>query len=272
MVATHLYIGYTYFDGTSNVDVAPFLCISFDTYNGYNQYSFTQTINGTFYEFSVQWNNTTEIWELITVYPTNNLVATIPTQYATAQYPGDIESVYWNVEEDNNENIILDYSIDNEATWNTLLFDVPNTPNTYNWLISSPVSNICKVRARTVSGTLIDKSDDFFTIANLNGIITSPISKTSYCSGESFVVNFTINTICPAYVRTPLVESQIAAQCKEHNLTEQQVIEQIMLAPMPQKAFIGVDEIASTAAFLCEPAARHITAQTLVLDGGWTAR
>ena len=45
-----------------------------------------------------------------------------------------------------------------------------------------------------------------------------------------------------------------------------------MLAPMPQKAFIGVDEIASTAAFLCEPAARHITAQTLVLDGGWTAR
>jgi hypothetical protein len=119
MVATHLYIGYTYFDGTSNVDVAPFLCISFDTYNGYNQYSFTQTINGTFYEFSVQWNNTTEIWELITVYPTNNLVATIPTQYATAQYPGDIESVYWNVEEDNNENIIQFYSY-------TVEVEIPN--------------------------------------------------------------------------------------------------------------------------------------------------
>ena len=45
-----------------------------------------------------------------------------------------------------------------------------------------------------------------------------------------------------------------------------------MLAPMPQKAFIDVDEIAATAMFLCSKAARHITAQTLVLDGGWTAR
>lgn len=89
---------------------------------------------------------------------------------------------------------------------------------------------------------------------------------------ENADINFTINTICPAYVKTPLVEQQISAQAKEHNLTEQQVIEQIMLAPMPQKAFIGIDEIAATAVFLCSDAARHMTAQTLVLDGGWTAR
>lgn len=89
---------------------------------------------------------------------------------------------------------------------------------------------------------------------------------------ENADINLTINTICPAYVKTPLVEQQISAQAKEHNLTEQQVIEQIMLAPMPQKAFIGIDEIAATAAFLCSDAARHMTAQTLVLDGGWTAR
>lgn len=121
-------------------------------------------------------------------------------------------------------------------------------------------------------------------IGSIHALVASPF-KSAYVAakhgllGFSKVValengnfDFTINTICPAYVRTPLVEQQIAAQCKEHNLTEQQVIEQIMLAPMPQKAFIGVDEIASTAAFLCEPAARHITAQTLVLDGGWTAR
>ena len=89
---------------------------------------------------------------------------------------------------------------------------------------------------------------------------------------ENADINLTINTICPAYVKTPLVEQQISAQAKEHNLTEQQVIEHIMLAPMPQKAFIGIDEIAATAAFLCSDAARHMTAQTLVLDGGWTAR
>lgn len=121
-------------------------------------------------------------------------------------------------------------------------------------------------------------------IGSIHALVASPF-KSAYVAakhgllGFSKVValenanfDFTINTICPAYVRTPLVDQQIAAQSKEHNLTEQQVIDQIMLAPMPQKAFIGVDEIASTAAFLCEPAARHITAQTLVLDGGWTAR
>lgn len=121
-------------------------------------------------------------------------------------------------------------------------------------------------------------------IGSIHALVASPY-KSAYVAakhgllGFSKVValenanfDFTINTICPAYVRTPLVDQQIAAQSKEHHLTEQQVIDQIMLAPMPQKAFIGVDEIASTAAFLCEPAARHITAQTLVLDGGWTAR
>ena len=121
-------------------------------------------------------------------------------------------------------------------------------------------------------------------IGSIHALIASPF-KSAYVAakhgllGFSKVValengdkNITINTICPAYVKTPLVEQQIAAQAKEHNLSEQQVIEQIMLAPMPQKAFIGVDEIAATAGFLCSDGARHMTAQTLVLDGGWTAR
>ena len=121
-------------------------------------------------------------------------------------------------------------------------------------------------------------------IGSIHALVASPF-KSAYVAAkhgllgfskvvalENADINFTINTVCPAYVKTPLVEQQIAAQAKEHNLTEQQVIEQIMLAPMPQKAFIGVDEIAATTGFLCSDAARHITAQTLVLDGGWTAR
>ena len=121
-------------------------------------------------------------------------------------------------------------------------------------------------------------------VGSIHALVASPF-KSAYVAakhgllGFSKVIalenadkNITINTICPAYVKTPLVEQQIAAQAKEHNLTEQQVIEQIMLSPMPQKAFIGVDEIAATAGFLCSDAARHMTAQTLVLDGGWTAR
>ena len=89
---------------------------------------------------------------------------------------------------------------------------------------------------------------------------------------ETGDANITINTVCPAYVKTPLVEQQIAAQAKEHSLSEQQVIDTIMLAPMPKKAFIGLDEIHHTVTFLMADAARNITAQAIAIDGGWTAQ
>ncbi|MFY8326893.1 3-hydroxybutyrate dehydrogenase [Pseudoalteromonas sp. ZZD1] len=89
---------------------------------------------------------------------------------------------------------------------------------------------------------------------------------------ETGDANITINTVCPAYVKTPLVEQQIVSQAKEHGLSEQQVIDTIMLAPMPKKAFIGLDEIHHTVAFLMADAARNITAQAIAIDGGWTAQ
>ncbi|NMM41247.1 3-hydroxybutyrate dehydrogenase [Pseudoalteromonas arctica] len=84
--------------------------------------------------------------------------------------------------------------------------------------------------------------------------------------------NITINTVCPAYVKTPLVEQQIAAQAKQHGMSEQQVIDTIMLAPMPKKAFIELDEILHTICFLMADEARNITAQAIAIDGGWTAQ
>lgn len=84
--------------------------------------------------------------------------------------------------------------------------------------------------------------------------------------------NITINTLCPSYVKTPLVEQQIAAQAKENAMSEEEVVNKIMLEPMPKKAFIGIDELAGSAAFLLSDAAKNICGQTLVLDGGWTAR
>lgn len=89
---------------------------------------------------------------------------------------------------------------------------------------------------------------------------------------ETNDANITINTVCPAYVKTPLVEQQIASQAKEHGISEQQVIDTIMLAPMPKKAFIGLDEILHTISFLMADAARNITAQAIAIDGGWTAQ
>jgi 3-hydroxybutyrate dehydrogenase len=89
---------------------------------------------------------------------------------------------------------------------------------------------------------------------------------------ETADTDITINTLCPAYVKTPLVEKQIAAQARTHGISEDQVVNEIMLKPMPKRAFIGIDEIAGIIAFLISPPARNITGQTIVVDGGWTAQ
>jgi 3-hydroxybutyrate dehydrogenase len=81
----------------------------------------------------------------------------------------------------------------------------------------------------------------------------------------------TSNCVNPAYVRTPLVEGQIADQAKAHGLSEDQVVEQVMLAPAAVKRLIEPAEVAEAVAFLCSPAATSITGTSLVMDGGWSA-
>ncbi len=89
---------------------------------------------------------------------------------------------------------------------------------------------------------------------------------------ETADVDVTINTICPTYVKTPLVEKQIADQARVHGISENEVIEQIMLKPMPKGVFISFEELAGIAAFLFSPSARNITGQAIVVDGGWTVQ
>ncbi|MCW2705190.1 MAG: 3-hydroxybutyrate dehydrogenase [Blastococcus sp.] len=81
----------------------------------------------------------------------------------------------------------------------------------------------------------------------------------------------TSNCVNPAYVRTPLVEGQIADQAKAHGLSEDQVVEQVMLAPAAVKRLIEPAEVAEAVAYLCSPAAASVTGTSLVMDGGWSA-
>jgi 3-hydroxybutyrate dehydrogenase len=81
----------------------------------------------------------------------------------------------------------------------------------------------------------------------------------------------TSNCVNPAYVRTPLVEGQIADQARAHGLSEDQVVEQVMLAPAAVRRLIEPAEVAEAVAFLCSPAAASMTGSSLVMDGGWSA-
>src|SRR3954447_25257300 len=81
----------------------------------------------------------------------------------------------------------------------------------------------------------------------------------------------TSNCVNPAYVRTPLVEGQIADQARAHGLSEEQVVEQVMLAPAAVKRLIEPEEVADAVAWLCSPSAASVTGTSLVMDGGWTA-
>lgn len=82
----------------------------------------------------------------------------------------------------------------------------------------------------------------------------------------------TVNSICPGYVWTPLVEAQIPDTMKARNLTEEEVKRDVLLKAQPTKEFVTVDQVAALAVYLCSDAASAITGTMLPIDGGWTAQ
>ncbi len=78
--------------------------------------------------------------------------------------------------------------------------------------------------------------------------------------------------ICPGYVRTPLVERQIADQARAHGIPEERVLEDVILQPHAVKRLLEPEEVAEVAAFLVGPAGRAFTGSPVVMDLGWSAR
>ncbi|MFB0917912.1 MAG: 3-hydroxybutyrate dehydrogenase [Clostridiaceae bacterium] len=81
----------------------------------------------------------------------------------------------------------------------------------------------------------------------------------------------TVNSICPAYVRTPLVDKQIADQARNHGISEEEVVSKIMLQKAAIKKLLEPSQVADVVKFLCSDAASSITGSTMTIDGGWTA-
>ena len=81
----------------------------------------------------------------------------------------------------------------------------------------------------------------------------------------------TSNCVNPAYVRTPLVEKQIADQARSHGIPESEVLEKVLLEPVAVKRLIEPAEVADLVAFLCGPSSASISGSSFAMDGGWTA-
>jgi 3-hydroxybutyrate dehydrogenase len=89
---------------------------------------------------------------------------------------------------------------------------------------------------------------------------------------EGAPVGIAAHAICPAFVRTPLVEAQIADQAKAHGLPEDRVLEEVIVAPHAVKRLIEPEEVADVVAFLLGPGGRSFTGAPVTMDMGWTAR
>ncbi len=124
----------------------------------------------------------------------------------------------------------------------------------------------------------------FIAVASAHALVASPY-KAAYVSAKHGVLGLiktlaleggeagiTATAVCPGYVRTPLVEGQLADQAKAHDMSEDEVLEQIILAPHAVKRLVEPDEVAGVIAFLAGPSGGAFSGVPVTMDLGWSAR
>lgn len=131
------------------------------------------------------------------------------------------------------------------------------------------------------------KQQKFGRIINISSVhgLRASEYKTAYVTAKHGVVgmtkvlalegassNITCNTICPGYVKTPLVEGQIKDQANAHNMTEEEVVRKVMLKKQAVKQFVPVENITEMALMLAKSTSTAITGSSFVLDGGWSVQ
>jgi 3-hydroxybutyrate dehydrogenase len=121
-------------------------------------------------------------------------------------------------------------------------------------------------------------------IASAHALVASPF-KSAYVAAKHGVLGLsktvalevakqgiTCNAVCPGYVKTPLVLGQIADTAKSRGISEEEVINNVMLGPQATKRFVEISEVADLVVFLCTDSASSITGTGISIDGGWTSQ
>jgi 3-hydroxybutyrate dehydrogenase len=157
-------------------------------------------------------------------------------------------------------------------------------PETWDAIIAINLSAVFH-GTRAVLGGMKERGwGRIINMASVHGLVASPY-KSAYNAAKHGVVGLTktvaleaaesgvtVNAICPGYVLTPLVERQIPEQAKLRGMTEDEVVNTVMLAVQPTRQFVTVEQVGALAVFLCSDAAASITGTSLPIDGGWTAQ
>jgi 3-hydroxybutyrate dehydrogenase len=154
----------------------------------------------------------------------------------------------------------------------------------WDFLVQVMLVGVARLTRAVLPGMRARGFGRIVNIGSIHSLVASPY-KSAYVAAKHGLVGFskvvaletadtdiTINTLCPTYVKTPLVDKQIADQARTRGIPESQVVSDVMLKPMPKGVFIEYDELAGTTAFLMSHAARNITGHTLEIDGGWTVQ
>ena len=153
----------------------------------------------------------------------------------------------------------------------------------WNAIVGINMSSAFHVIRASFGGMKTRKHGRIIAIASAHALVASPyksayvtakhglmgLIKTVALEGAEFGI--TANAICPGYVETPLVKGQIADAAKARNMTEDEVVQKVILEAQPTKQFVQVGQIAALALFLAGDDAAQITGSAQSIDGGWVA-
>jgi len=152
----------------------------------------------------------------------------------------------------------------------------------YDAIIAINLSSAFHLIKAVLPGMKERKFGRIINVASAHGLTASPF-KSAYVAAKHGMVGLsktvaievaehgiTSNTICPGYVKTPLVDKQIADQAKAYNISEADVVRDVMLSHQARKEFVKVEELAALAVFLSSEAGASMTGTALAMDGGWT--